>query len=398
MKLLFICSTMNTGGAPKIISNITTRFPADWEVDILLNSDDDIQYSYRGNIISLGVKEPKSRTSFFYQGRVFIKRFRKLLQLKNQNHYDACISFMDSANVVNILTGNKKCEVIINIVNNMSAQAANEPLYKWFINPVSRIFYNKADKIVPVSDEIAQDMVKHFGIKPDKVTAIYCSIDTEDIARKISQPLPVQEKEWFDRDKTIVTAGRLERQKGQWHLIRAFHKVLEEVPDAKLVIFGEGSLKEYLEKLVREYHMEQSVLFYGFTNQLDMYISKSAVFVLPSLYEGFPIAIQEAMACNIACVAADYVSGARDLLACDAARMIEGYTEAEYGIVVEECSEEKYDVSVPLDRSEMGMAEAILALLGSEELRLDYAQKAKQRSLIYDVEQIANQWINLIEK
>lgn len=397
-KVLIICSTMNTGGAPKIISNITTRFPEDWEVDILLNSDEDIQFPYKGNIISLNIKEPKSRTSFAYQGKVFLKRLKMLLKLKKRNQYKACISFMDSANVVNILTGNKYCEVIINIVNNMSAQGKNEPIYRWIVNPLSKIFYNKADKIVALSEEVKTDMVEHFGLKPEKLTAIYCSIDLNDIEQKISQEIPEQEQEWFDKKRTIVTAGRMEKQKGQWHLIRAFSKVVKEIPDAKLVIFGFGMLEEYLKELVRDYHMEQNVLFYGFTNQLNTYIAHSAIFAFPSVYEGFGTALQEALACNVPCIATDYVSGAREQLAPDYIGTINGYLKADYGIVVEECSKEMYDASVPLDSSEIGMADAIIELLKSDELRLHYAKKAKERSKVYDVERICRQWTELIEK
>lgn len=397
-KVLFICSTMNTGGAPKIISNITTRFPEDWEVDILLNSDEDIQFPYKGNIISLNIKEPKSRTGFFYQGKVFIKRFKMLLNLKKRNQYKACISFMDSANVVNILTGNKNCEVIINIVNNMSAQGENEFIYRWIVNPLSRLLYNRANKIVALSEEVKKDMIDHFGLKPEKLSAIYCSIDLNDIEQKISQEIPGQEKEWFDNKRTVVTAGRMEKQKGQWHLIRAFSKVVKTVPDAKLVIFGFGMLDEYLKKLVQDYHMEQNVLFHGFTNQLNTYIANSAIFAFPSVYEGFGTALQEALACNIACIATDYVSGAREQLAPDYVGTIHGYLKADYGIVVEQCSKEMYDASVPLDSSEIGMADAIIELLHSDELRFYYAKKAKERSRIYDVERICQQWIELIEK
>ena len=65
---------------------------------------------------------------------------------------------------------------------------------------------------------------------------------------------------------------------------------------------------------------------------------------------------------------------------------------------MEQCSKEMYDASVPLDSSEIGMADAIIELLRSDELRFYYAKKAKERSRIYDVERICQQWIELIEK
>ncbi len=397
-RILMVCSTLNTGGAPKIISNVTTHLPDDWNVDILLNSDENIEFPYKGNIISLNIPEPKSRTSFGYQGIVFLKRWKKIIKLKKEKNYKACISFMDSANVVNILTGNKRCEVIINIVNNMSAQARNEPIYRWFVNPLSKILYNRADKIVALSEEVKTDMIQNFGIKSEKLSSIYCSIDLDDIAHKKLLEIPEKDKIWFDKNKTVVTAGRMEKQKGQWHLIRAFSRVVKEIPDARLVIFGNGSLKAYFTKLVCDYRMEKNVLFYGFTNQLNTYIARSAVFAFPSLYEGFGTALQEALACDVPCVATDYMSGAREQLAPYLKDEIQGYYKAEYGIIVQGCSEDMRDSSTPLDASEQGMAAALIELLQSAELRHYYAQKAKERSKIYDVSEICRQWIEIIEK
>ena len=143
--------------------------------------------------------------------------------------------------------------------------------------------------------------------------------------------------------------------------------------------------------------MENNVLLYGFNNNLDYYIAKSAAFVFPSLYEGFGTALQEALACNVPCVATDYVSGAREQLAPDYNGDIYSYIKAEYGIIVEGCSEEMYSAMIPLDKSEKGLAAAIVELLQSEELRRFYAQKAKQRSQVYDIETISRQWIEVIE-
>lgn len=396
--ILIICSTLNAGGAAKIVSNLTRHLPEEWGIDILLNSDENIEFSYRGKIISLDIPEPKSRISFLYQGEVFLKRWTVILKLKRQKHYKACISFMDSANIVNILTGSRYCNVIINIVNNMSAQGKNIPVYRWVVCPLIRMFYNRADKIVAVSEEVKKDIVSNFGVNPQKVTSILCSIDIEDIDNQIKCDVTEFEKIWFSKEKTVITAGRMEKQKGQWHLIRAFSRVLEQIPDAKLVIFGNGSLEGYLKKLVRDYHMESSVLFYGFNKNLDKYISRSAVFVFPSLYEGLSMTILEALACSVPCIATDCSSGTKEQLAPGYMGGIVGYYKAEYGIIVEKSSEEMPDASVALDCSEQGMADAIVELLKSEDIRRYYANKARERSKVYDAERIGEQWLEIIEK
>ncbi len=82
--ILFICSSLNYGGAQKVIANISNTLPNDYEVDFLLNSADDIQFDYRGNIFSLGLYEPKNRDSLLYQMIVFIRRYKMLRRKKRK--------------------------------------------------------------------------------------------------------------------------------------------------------------------------------------------------------------------------------------------------------------------------------------------------------------------------
>lgn len=399
-KILIVSSSLDHGGAQKIISNITTHLPDDWDIDILINSDQNIKFPYEGRIISLDIKEPKSRMSLVYQGKVLVKRLRVLRRLKKKNRYAACISFLDSANVANILTGNTYCKVIINIVINMSVATQNEPINRYIINPLTKLLYNRADKIITVSEDVKQDMISHFGIKTDRIKAIYTSVTTDQIEEKINKLVNEQNEEneqIFSKKYTVITAGRLEKQKGQWHLIRAFHKVVKKIPEAKLVIFGEGSLKEYLERLISDYNLENNVFLYGFSNEYEKYVAESALFVFPSLYEGFGTALQEAMVCGIACMATDYISGAREMLSPEYHEKINGFYKGEYGIVTECCSENMLEAADELEHAEKCLADAILEILENDGLREEYAIKAKARSQIYDVDEICKQWIHVIE-
>ena len=101
MKLLLVTSSLDDGGVARIVSEMTLLLPEKWDFDILLVHADDIRYQYRGNIIGLGVPEPKSRLNLLYALKVFLKKQKKLKALKQTKEYDACISFMDSSNVCN---------------------------------------------------------------------------------------------------------------------------------------------------------------------------------------------------------------------------------------------------------------------------------------------------------
>ena len=111
------------------------------------------------------------------------------------------------------------------------------------------------------------------------------------------------------RRKEIVTAGRLVPQKNQEMLIRAFAKAAEELADYKLVIYGEGSLKERLVLLSNELGVGDRVVFPGSVNDLHDRIIHSELFVLSSDFEGMPNALMEAMAMGLTCISTDCPCG-----------------------------------------------------------------------------------------
>lgn len=399
MKILFVSSSLDDGGVARILSELTLLLPKDWDFDILLVHNDDVRYKYRGNIIGLGVKEPKSRLNLIYAIKVFFKKRKKLKELKKRGEYDVCISFMDSSNVCNILTGNKYCRTVVAVENYMSQMAKYDWKYRYIVNPLIKLFYNKADLVIACSDESCKDLVGNYGIHPGKIQRIYCSIDTNDIKQTAKQnDIAKEDKNWFDKNKTVLTAGRLCKQKGHWHLIRAFSKVVKTIPDAKLVIFGEGELRDYLESQISDYYLEDNVVIHRYTKILPAYISKSAVFTMPSLYEGFPTAMLMAMACETSCIASDFESGSREQLAPGYSDKVDGVYKGTYGLLTMPLDEEMLTTDVPLTKAENSLADAIVGILNDSEMRENYSKKAELRSKEFDSVKICGEWRDTIIK
>lgn len=392
MRVAILISSMDGGGAAKIVSNISTRLPEDWDIDIILNNADKLEFPYKGRIISLDMNVPLDKDSILYQFKVFWKRIRLLKKLKKERRYDCCISYMDSANLVNILTSNGTCKTVINVVNNMSASAKYNWKFRLIVNPVIKRFYNKADLIFALSMDVKNDLVDNYGIINSKIKVSYCSIVLEEIDKLIRENKGMID-DWFDINNTVITAGRLNKQKGQWHLIRAFSRVCQVLPNAKLCIFGFGELEEYLKKLVVDYKMENNVKMFGFSNMLDAYIANSALFVFPSLYEGFGTALQEALGCQVACLATDYQTGGREQLSPEYTGKITGIYKGKYGILIPNCSENMLDAIEPLEKEEIILADAIIELLSDKKLREDYAKRARIRSSEYDINRIVELWV-----
>ncbi|MBU5474542.1 glycosyltransferase [Roseburia sp. MSJ-14] len=394
MKIAIVVSTLDLGGAQRAVSNIVMNLPTDCEIDLILNSREHIVYPYRGNIISLDLEPQENRSGLLYQGKVFFKRLRLLRKLKREKGYNAVISFLDSANIANILTGKKFCKTIVSVRTRLSGE--NNWKYKIIVSNLVKLLYNKADKVVAISEGVRQDLIDNFNIKKENVCTIYNCYDVKEIQEKAV--MPCEEVEVEQDSFSIATMGRFVQQKGQWHLLRAFKEVLKEEPKAKLYILGEGELQDYLYKMVDELEMRESVIFCGFLKNPFSLISKVKLFVFPSLWEGFGNALVEAMACGVPCIASDFKYGAREIMQDNADINLEckKVETVDYGILTPVCSNVYNAPKDMLEKEEEFLKEAILKVMSEETVQEVYAQKAIERAGYFTAEKTVEQWLKLI--
>lgn len=394
-KVLFVISTLDTGGAQRAVSNITTHFPKEFEIDILLNDSQSISYPYRGNILDLGFKPKEDKTGLVYQLRVLVRRITRLKKLKKTGGYVACYSFLDSANFANILSGNKYCKVIASVRSNLSNTAKTMPKYKYIVNPMVKALYNKADYVVAVSEGSTRDLNRTFGIADDKLVTIYNGYDCDDIESKSKSNVLSEEKTWFEADAKcsndepyiIATMGRLGKEKGQNFLVKALEQLREKYTnkDVRLLLIGDGAERDNLINLARELGVEDKVFVTGFQDNPFRLLSHCDVFVLPSLFEGFPNALAEAMVCGVPVIGSDCESGTREILA--PGTDIDYHTQvteyAEYGVLVKTGSEE-------------GIVEAVSRFIDEPEVASKYAKKSRERVRYFSIESVVKKWNELV--
>lgn len=397
-KVLFVIASLHYGGAERALSNIVTHFPEDWEIDILINNETMVEFPYKGNLLSLSLPVFGDSKTPMYFVRETIKRTRVLKKMKREKNYDACISFLDSANISNVLSGNKYCKSIISMRLNMTSEKSGL-LYRVSAVPLMKMVYNRADKIVAVSKEIEQDAKMRFHLQDEKITTIVNGYDVAEIVEQ-TQKVP-ENAALFEGKRLVVTVGRLDSQKGQWHLIRAFSEVAKQEPDTLLCVIGTGDCEPYLKKLIQLHNLEKQVLLLGYSNNPFWYDAQAEVFVLPSMYEGFPNALAEAICCGAPCIATDFHSGAREILAPDMDIMgaqVTKITEAAYGILTPLCSGTMYREGEPLEAAEKKMADAILLLLRDKEKNHYYRQQSLKRRELLGIQTVVSDWIRVIEE
>lgn len=161
----------------------------------------------------------------------------------------------------------------------------------------SRWKYRQMDLFIAASNAIRR-VLEHDGIPSSRIVVVHDGIDVGKIKR-----LPVQDlhKElWLPHGAPVITnVGALVAHKGQKYLIDAMPQVLREVPDAHLVIFGEGELRGSLERQVKELHLEKHVLLPGFREDVLQLVKSTDLFVMSSVTEGLGSTVLDAMAMGL---------------------------------------------------------------------------------------------------
>lgn len=106
----------------------------------------------------------------------------------------------------------------------------------------------------------------------------------------------------------IINIAHFTEVKNHVFLINVFKKVIEQKKKYKLLLLGQGNMKNTIEKMVKEYDLQEKVIFAGVTQNIPGLLSACDLMVLPSLYEGFPFTAVEAQASGIKCLVSDKVT------------------------------------------------------------------------------------------
>ncbi len=175
---------------------------------------------------------------------------------------------------------------------------------------VTRRVVNKAlslvcDRIVAVSEPIRKDIVRYDRVAPSKVIVIRNGVDTAKFKADVSYS-DIRKEFGIGRNEFLIGfVGRLVSNKSLPNLMRAFSALRAKALPVTLLIVGEGSMMEELKSMARQDRVTDSVIFTGIRRDIPDILSALDVFVLPSLNEGLPNALLEAMAMGKAVVASE---------------------------------------------------------------------------------------------
>jgi GalNAc-alpha-(1->4)-GalNAc-alpha-(1->3)-diNAcBac-PP-undecaprenol alpha-1,4-N-acetyl-D-galactosaminyltransferase len=290
-----------------------------------------------------------------------VKRISAIRRALRRIRPDVVLSFMPETNVLVLLASTRlKLPVIVTEHNDPRRRRIKRP---WRF--LRRICYRRASRLVSVSAGVDDC----FPWLPEaKRAVIYNPICLAEVRSEAGKPLP------FDSPRTVIAVGRLEPQKGFDLLVDAFARVAADFPLWGLLILGEGSERPRLQSLIATRRMTARARLPGTLGNPFPTLKKADLFVLSSRYEGFGIALVEAMACGVAAIATDCRSGPGEIV--------------RHGVD---------GILVPPEDVD-ALAAAMADLMADEARRRQLASQAAESAKRFDLAQVARTWDQLLRE
>jgi len=350
MKISLIIPTLNQGGAERVMSELGNQFhEMGHQVSfvLLVNGEDFYNIHPAIEIHRLGFSNSGRLNKIFNEAKLFLS-LRKLLKKESP---DTVLSFGDKFNVFTILASRN-----LNLKVFVSDRSNPNKIIPRLTGFLRKKTYPYATGIIAQTSLAKQVLLKktnHQNIKviPNPLKSIL-------IEKKVV------------KEKIILSIGRLVPEKGQIFLIRALSKLDNQ--DWKVVILGDGLLKNDLEYEAKNLGVESRLVMPGAVKNVDEWLARASIFVLPSISEGFPNSLVEAMAAGLPVVSFDCNAGPRDII-----------------------NNNQNGFLIPLKAVEP-LAEKIDELIRNPSLREELGRNAKEVNRAFEKRTIASLYLNFM--
>ena len=285
----------------------------------------------------------------------------KLITIMKQERPDAVHTHLDVikyAAMAAKLSGVSRCVHTVHSVAHKEAEGILQKI-------INRTYYHLGWTVpIALSDEIQETISDFYGLKKEKIPVIRNGLDLSKCMVKEDYALgtPIR----------LIHVGRFDVPKNHAGLLRSFGKLLETYPDCRLQLLGDGDLRQEMETLAADLKIADKVQFDGMQANVYPYLQNADLFVLPSIYEGNPMSIIEAMGTGLPIVATE-VGGIPDMI-----------RNRETGLLVP-CEEDAF-------------CKACIELLDDEALRSALGKQAKQDSVRFSAACMAQQYCEVYGK
>ena len=287
IKVMQVISDSNIGGAGKVLLNMLECFDKN-KIDckIIIPNGSRLKDFIKDLGYDIIEINNLGESSFDYE---LIKIFISIFKCERPDiiHTHASLSARIAAKILGIKIiytrhwlGGEKTNFLLKLINNYFCDAA-----------------------IAVSQATVKSLIM-TGISEKKISVVYNGIKSLKKYSEIEKKI-LRNKYNLGDEFIVGTILRLEKIKGIKYFIDAANKFLDYNPNAKFLIFGDGTLKNNLENYVHELKRENKIIFMGFIKNTQEALNLLDIFILPSIQEALSLALIEAMSVGCACIATD---------------------------------------------------------------------------------------------
>ena len=367
-KVLFFTPFLKAraGGSPKLASTLTTTLGDKYDISIITLLHFEESYPIKGKYYSLHAK------SFFLGVLTRLNYLRKIIKSISP---DVIVAFMTYTSFW-IIPMMYLLRIRVPLIIGATANPESQYKKRFYFKYLMKIFYplKKLTVLVPVSKELKSILNKKYRIINSKIIPIYIGLDIQKVKEMAKERIEHYE-EIFDNPDIIkfITLGRLSGEKGHKYLIEAYSDVLKKIPNSRLIIIGDGKARSKIETMIYSKNLQKHIKLMGYVENPYNYVSKSDIFVLPSLSEGLPYALIEARICKVPIVSTNCETGPKEVL-----------KDGKYGLLV--------NVGDSKD-----LAEKMIELAKNKELRDKFSSISQEGIEVFDNKNFVANWEKLID-
>jgi glycosyltransferase involved in cell wall biosynthesis len=241
---------------------------------------------------------------------------------------------------------------------------ANLTSTPWFQKIADRVLERYTDLAIAVSRSTAEFVIGARLVRPDRVRVVYLGAPVVEFSKSRSP----EELEQIRRELGILpgetaigTVTRLHDSKGNEYLVRAARRVLDARPQTRFFLFGEGPLRPSLEVEAAQLGLGDRLVFGGFVKDVARVLSAFDISVFPSLWEGTPLTLFEALAAG------------RPIVATDADGLVDVLTDESDALIVPK-------------RDSVALADSMIELIDRPERRRELGASARETARHYDID------------
>lgn len=373
MKLLLLGTNITTGGAQRVLLDLAGWLHAkDIKVTAAFFYDRDgllseWQSQFPFDLVCMDAWHQTD--NIFQRGVRLVRGWFRLLRFMRAEHFSGILTFTHDSNILGLpaalLSGIPK-RYGSHHVRYPSLSKLKIHLHSWVINS------SLSSGLICVST-FTKEQALEEGINPEKISKIYNGIDPDTVKFNLEEQSETRIR--VEEDQRIVLAvGRLVQQKGHEYLIRSAPEVMATLPEVSFYIAGDGPLLSSLSSLITSLKINDHFHLLGNRKDVPALLADADLFVLPSIFEGLPISLLEAMAAGLPVICTD-IPATRDVI-----------EEGINGVFVP-----------PKDAG--ALSKAIIGLLSDQKSQEKLALKGKQLiQETFSLAKMGQQYLNLFEE